>query len=231
MAMDRAFFERCAFICVDIQEGKRGSGRATDEGLPPDWKKWGFTADDVNAASDFSWDVALPNACKVVESCRAAGLPMIFIHWGHQFKDGMDLDPLVRQMMIRNQGADRVKWGGHISEPGSRPAACFNVREDEYVIAKTAQDAFISSNLSFVLANLGVHNLIFIGGHTEACLGKTATSAKRLGYATLCVHDATNNARESTRMKGIDDAAYDWVVGADTLVSELGAWKETHPAG
>lgn len=224
MAIDFGFFEKCAFISVDIQEGQRG-GEAKDETLPPDWKKWGFTADDINKASAFAWDVATPNAIKVVENCRAAGLPMIFIHWGHQFKDGMDLDPLVRQMMIRNHGEDHTKWGGHISSPGSRPASFFNIQENEYVLAKTAQDAFISSNLHFVLANLGVHSLIFIGGHTEACLGKTATSAKRLGYQTLCVHDATNNARESTRQKGIDDAAYDYVVDTVTLTEALDAWK------
>lgn len=224
MAISMDFFEKCAFISVDIQEGRRG-GEASDETLPADWKKWGFTADDINKASAFAWDVALPNASTVVEHCRAAGMPMVFIHWGHQFRDGMDLDPIVRQMMIRNHGEDYTKWGGHISEPGSRPASFFHVQENEYVLAKTAQDAFMSSNLSFVLANLGVHSLVFIGGHTEACLGKTATSAKRLGYKTLCVHDATTNARESTRMRGIDDAAYDYVVDTQTLIASLDAWK------
>jgi len=79
----------------------------------------------------------------------------------------------------------------------------------------------LSSNLHFVLANLEAHNLILIGGHTEACLGKTAASAKRLGFATLIVEDATNNARESTRKKGIVETQCDYIVTADQLVEWL----------
>ena len=41
------------------------------------WKEMGFTAEDVNAANDFAWEVALPNVVKVAEACRALDLPMI----------------------------------------------------------------------------------------------------------------------------------------------------------
>ena len=219
--LDATFFEKCAFVCVDIQEGSRGE-HATDDKLPQDWIEMGFTADDVNAASDYAWDVALPNALRVVEACRAKGIPMIFIHWGYQLRDAMDLDPAIRRMRLRNHGEDPLKWDGHVTSPGARPYSGFNVRENEYVIAKTAQDSFISSNLVFVLSNLGVHKLILIGGHTEACLGKTATSARRLGFETLCVHDATNNARESSRMRGIKGAQFDHVVSTDDLLKLMG---------
>ncbi len=216
--LDASFFTRCAFVSVDFQEGERGS-HTTDDKLPELWKEMGFTAADVNAASDFGWDVARPNSVRVVETCRALGLPMIFIHWGHQFADGMDLDPIIRLTMIEAHGSDYSKWGGHISQPGSRPPAHFNVQPGEYVIAKTAQDAFISSNLKFVLANLGVHRIVFIGGHTEACLGKTATSARREGYETLCIEDATFNARESSRQKGIHESRFSHVMTTDAFVA------------
>lgn len=210
----------CALICVDIQEGTRPEPLA-DASLPPDWKAMGFTAEDVNAAGVFAWDVCLPNAVRVVEACRASGIPRIFLHWGFRFEDGMDLDPVVRTTMIRNHGTDPAKWSGYIGDKGSQPARCLGVRPGEYVLAKTAQDAFISSTIGFVLANLGVRTLVFVGGHTEACLGKTAASAKRLGFRTVCIEDATSNARESTRLRGIAESQFDAVLKTEEFTATL----------
>jgi len=205
------FFNACALVCVDIQEGARGLALSYQE-LPGIWREMGFSADDVNTANTFAWDVAFPNAVKVTEASRRLGLKMLFIHWGYLFEDAMDLDPDIYQSFRKDFGDDARKWPGHISRPDSRPAKALNIQPGEYVIAKAAQDAFASCNIAFVLRNLGVKNLVMIGGHTEACLCKTAKSAKRLGWRTLCIHDATSNARESTRRKGIDEAGFDYVI-------------------
>lgn len=210
----RDFLETCAFVCVDLQDGGRGAA-VTDAALPPAWKAMGFDAADVNAASAHAWEVCLPNAVRAAAASRQFGLPMVFIHWGYRFRDGMDLDPEIYRGMRENHGADPAGWHGHIDAPDSRPAAAFQVRAGDYVIAKSGQDAFTSSNLGFVLVNLGVRRLVFVGGHTEACLGKTARSARDLGYRTLCIEDATNNARESTRRRGIEEAGFEHVVSTD----------------
>jgi nicotinamidase-related amidase len=206
---DASFFGHCAFVSVDIQEGTRPAPLTEDQ-VPAQWKKMGFTVGDVNAANDFAWDVALPNAVKVADACRNRGLPLIFIHWGYSFEDGMDLDPDIRKAMLEEHGADYTQWSGYIGQPGSRVARVLG--KGNYVLAKTAQDAFRSSSIDFVLRNLGIKNIVFVGGHTGACLGKTAKSAKRLGYTTLCVKDATNNARESSREKDIQETGYDYVL-------------------
>ncbi len=223
--LDRKFFEQCAFVCVDFQEGQPPAKPMTQDQVPALWKTMGFTADDVNAANDFLWQNALPNAVKVTECCRRMGLPMIFIHWGCQFEDGMDLDPDVRAMLLKEHGEDYSKWGHHCGDLTSCPAKALGVRKGEYVLAKTAQDAFKSCSLGFVLRNLGVKRIVFIGGHTEACLGKTSKSAKELGYETLCVEDATFNARESTRRKGIEDSGYTYVVTTDAFLAAAGAGR------
>ncbi len=216
-----SFFAGCALLCIDIQEGERGP-ETTGADLPPLWKKMGFTAADVNAATAFAWEVCLPNAIRVTETCRGAGMKMIFVHWGYRFEDGMDLDPEIYRTMIENHGTDYTKWSGYIGQPGSRPARCLGVRPEDYVLAKSGQDAFTSSNLGFVLRNLGVKRLVMLGGHTGACLGKTARSAKRLGFEILCVEDATSDARESTRRAHIDELGFDHVVSTDALLGALG---------
>jgi nicotinamidase-related amidase len=70
-----------------------------------------------------------------------------------------------------------------------------------------------------VLQNLGVRNIVFVGGHAGACLGKTAASAKRLGYRMLCVADATNDAAESRRMPNLRATGYDYIVTTDELIA------------
>jgi len=211
---DAAFLENCAFVSVDVQEaGPRH--HITDAEMSKEWRGFGFTAADVNAAVDYAYDVAYPNARKVADACRSAGLPMIFIHWGCLFPDAMDLDPAIRHVFLEQFGTDYGKWGHRIGDPAARPAAILGVRAGEYVLPKTAQDAFASSNLGFLLTNLGVKNIVFIGGHTGACLGKTAASAKRLGYRILCVQDATFDARQSARLHCIEETGYDFVVSTE----------------
>lgn len=214
------FFQRCAFISVDIQDGKRGRPLGSDDELPEPWRKMGFTAEDVNAAGAHGHDVALPNAVRVAEACRRLDLPMIFVHWGCQFEDGMDLDPTVRGLH-KPENLARGPIGSHISNPGSRPYRGFNVQKGEYVIAKTAQDTFASSQVQFVLHNLGVENLILIGGHTGACLGKTSASARRLGFKRLCIHDATSSARESTRLAEIVRTEYEYVLSTEAFERQV----------
>jgi nicotinamidase-related amidase len=124
----------------------------------------------------------------------------------------MDLDPVVRKELQGQHGTNYDAWGHCLLDSNCRPATELGVRPGEYVLPKTAQDAFASSNLGFLLTNLNVRRIVFIGGHTEACLGKTAGSARQRGFQTLCVEDATFNARESTRAKGIEQAQYDYVL-------------------
>lgn len=224
-APDSSFFQHCAFVCVDVQEpGQRT--HLTEAQLLKEWRRMGITAPDVNAATDYAFDVAYPNSRRVADGCRSLGLPMIFVHWGCLYRDGMDLDPVIRQSFLAEHGPNYEKWGHHVGDPASRPAAMLGVREGEYILPKSGQDAFTSSNLGFMLANLGVKNIVFIGGHTGACLGKTAASAKRRGFRMLCVEDATFDARESTRVRCIADTGYDYVMTTDAFLKLVAAVRQ-----
>ncbi len=211
-----SFFENCAFVSVDFQQG--GKSRVTD--IPDLWKRLGYTVEDCNAASDFGHDVGLPNAVRIADACRSLRLPMIFIHWGCRFDDGMDLEPEVRRMLLEERARKGIS-NGPLGERNARPADAFAIREGEYVIPKSGQDAFPSSCLEYVLRNLGVKRIVFVGGHTNpgGCLGRTARSAKRLGFETLCVEDATYDAGESTRKPGIAQAGFDYVVTTEEFLS------------
>jgi nicotinamidase-related amidase len=207
---DASFLSSCALVCVDVQPGAKYE--IAEEEMPEDWGALGVTVDDVNAAIAHTFDVAYPNAASVVRACREIGLPLVFVHWGYLFADGMDLEPGIRESFVAQHGADPSSWPHHISEADSRPADILEVQERDYVIAKTGQDAFASSSLGFVLENLGVQNVVFIGGHTGACLGATAASARARGYGLLCVEDATFAAFESWRAEELKSTGYDYVI-------------------
>ena len=211
---DRSFFASCAFVCIDIQEGQRSKVTS----ISKEWGASGYTVADCQAAVDFCYDVAMPNARKVADGCRGLELPMVFVHWGCLFKDGMDLDPRVRRAFVAGEGNHPEKWTPLAST--TRPAAILGVRDGEYVFPKTAQDAFLSCNIGFLLENLEIKNIVFVGGHTNpgGCLGQTGRSAHKRGYKILCVEDATFDAGESTRKKGIEWVPFDYVVTTEQFL-------------
>ena len=137
----------------------------------------------------------------------------------------MDLDPEVCAEFLATFGPDRTRWPHHLQDPSSRPPHAFRIQPSEYVLPKAAQDAFASSNLDYMLRNLQCKRIVFIGGHTNACLGKTAGSARARGYETLCVEDATFAACESWRLKHIV-GHYDYVVTTAQLLALIEQARE-----
>ena len=209
-ALDPSFFDSAAFISIDFQPPMW-----SDEPLPKGFAELGITREHVDEARRYLVDEALPNARRVADGSRALGMPMIFVHWGYQFEDAMDLHPPTYSAFMDNYGPDTSKWPHHISHADSRPADELGVEPGEYVIAKTAQDAFESSNISFVLENLKVKNIVFVGGDTGACLGNSARSAIKAGYEVLCVKDATFDASQKRRLEMFDLIGCHYVVSTD----------------
>jgi len=94
----------------------------------------------------------------------------------------------------------------------------FAPRDGEAVVGKTAMDAFGSSRIEQVLAEIGPRVLWACGGHTKGCLGETASSALRRGYIVICVRDATFDCSQRRWPTGIDAVGYSAVCdSADVL--------------
>ncbi len=62
--------------------------------------------------------------------------------------------------------------------------------DDEIVLPKTSSSVFISTNIDYVLRNLGVRYLIVAGGLTDQCVNSAVRDACDLGYLVTCVTDA-----------------------------------------
>ena len=62
--------------------------------------------------------------------------------------------------------------------------------EDEIVLPKTSSSVFISTNIDYVLRNLGVRSLIVAGVLTDQCIDSAVRDACDLGYLVTVATDA-----------------------------------------
>src|SRR5438552_18150882 len=62
--------------------------------------------------------------------------------------------------------------------------------DDEMIFRKTSSNVFISTNIDYVLRNLGVRSLIVAGLMTDQCVDSAVRDACDLGYLVTLVTDA-----------------------------------------
>ena len=62
--------------------------------------------------------------------------------------------------------------------------------DDEMIFRKTSSSVFISTNIDYVLRNLGMRSLIVTGIMTDQCVESAVRDACDLGYLVTLVTDA-----------------------------------------
>ena len=73
----------------------------------------------------------------------------------------------------------------------ARPIDEIAPQGDEIVIPKTSSSVFVSTNIDYVLRNLGVRQLVIGGLLTDQCVELAVRDACDLGYLVTLVTDAT----------------------------------------
>jgi len=134
--------------------------------------------------------LVIPNVQRLLKFFRARQLRVIFITMGTNTEDLVDLTPTLRARHL-----ERHKRSGHlcIARKGSTEYEILDEirpRTDELVVSKISQSAFTSSNLDYVLRNMGMRSLVVTGIMTSGCVLATAISAANRGYGTILVEDA-----------------------------------------
>jgi ureidoacrylate peracid hydrolase len=62
--------------------------------------------------------------------------------------------------------------------------------DDEILFPKTSSSVFLSTNIHYILGNLGVDFLIICGLLTDQCISSTVRDACDLGYRVTLITDA-----------------------------------------
>ncbi len=103
-----------------------------------------------------------------------------------------------RIQSLTRDGRDRGKGHRRLrlhAAPGSREADFIeevapSELRDEIIINKTASGVFSSTNLHYVLKNLGIESLFIVGVYTNECVETTVRDACDLGYLVTVIDDA-----------------------------------------
>ena len=125
-------------------------------------------------------ETALPNMQRLQASCRKARIEVMYTVIEALTRDGRDLSLDYR---ISGLFVPRGAWDAQVLD-AIAPA------EDEIVLPKTSSSVFISTNIDYVLRNLGVRSLIIAGVLTDQCIDSAVRDACDLGYLVTVPTDA-----------------------------------------
>jgi nicotinamidase-related amidase len=124
--------------------------------------------------------VVLPNVRVLQDRFRDQGLEVIHTRIMSITQDG------------RERSAGHKRLGLH-APPGSKEAE-FLVevapKKDEIIINKTASGVFNSTNMDYILRNMGITGLFICGVYTNECVSTTVRDACDRGFYTTMINDA-----------------------------------------
>lgn len=88
---------------------------------------------------------------------------------------------------------------------------------EEHVIKKNVNSAFIGTNLETQLKENNIHTIVIVGLTTDHCVSTTTRMAGNLGFKTFVVSDATATFNK----KGIDGQHYSAALIHETALASL----------
>jgi len=138
---------------------------------------------------------AVPNMQRLLQACRTAGVKVMHTVIESLTRDGRDLSL-------------DYKISGLFCPKGSRDAQLIDAiapRADEIIIPKTSSSVFISTNIHYVLGNLGVKHLIVAGVLTDQCVDSTVRDACDYGYLVTLATDACATLSEARQQSSIEN--------------------------
>jgi ureidoacrylate peracid hydrolase len=182
--------ERSALLFVDVQNynARPDGGAYSGRGLTPE-----------RAAAQHAYfferltEVVIPNMQRLQQACRQKGIEVLYTVIESLTRDGRD-----RSLDYRISGFNVPK--------GSRDARVIDeIRpsDDDIVFPKTSSSVFISTNIHYVLGNLGVDFLVVSGLLTDQCISSAVRDACDLGYRVTLITDACATHSENRHKTSI----------------------------
>ena len=157
-------------------------------------------------------ETAVPNMRRLQAAFRAAGIEVMYTVIENLTRDGRD-----RSLDYKISGLDVPKgsWEAKVLD-------AIAPEEDEIVIPKTSSSVFISTNIDYVLRNLGVRSLVIAGIHTDQCVDSAVRDACDLGYLVTVVTDAcATQSQERHDWSLRNNAGYGRQRTTDEMVAEV----------
>jgi ureidoacrylate peracid hydrolase len=167
--------QHAALLFVDVQNYNATAAGSEFASMPPDHvqREYGWFFETLHTK-------AVPNMQKLQNVCRNGGIEVLYTVIESATQDGRDrsLDYKVSGLHV-----PKGSWDAKVIDE-LQPA------EDEMVLGKTSSSVFISTNLHYILGNLGVKFLMIAGCLTDQCVDSAVRDACDLGYLVTTVTDA-----------------------------------------
>ncbi len=122
---------------------------------------------------------ALPAIKRLIAGCRSMGVEIVYTVIESLTKCG------------RDRSLDHKLSGIHVPKgsPDARVMPGIEPEEDDIVLPKTSSGVFNSTNIDYVLRNLGIKNVIVVGFITDQCVDMAVRDGADLGYYMVCASD------------------------------------------
>lgn len=206
--------ERTALLFIDVQNfsARPEGSEYKDRGLSPEvaYQEHRYFFDQVR-------EVALPNMQRLQSSCRENGVEVMYTVIESLTQDGRDRS---LDYKITGFNVPRGSWDAQMLEE-------VKPQGDEIVLPKSSSSVFISTNLHYLLGNLGVKYLVVVGFVTDQCISSAVRDACDLGYLVTLLTDACatySQERHDTSIAHI--CGYCRLRTTDEFVAELAALKK-----
>jgi ureidoacrylate peracid hydrolase len=166
-----------ALLFIDVQNYNARS----DGGV---YKDKGLQAAEAEKQYDcffkYMKKIVIPNMQRLQNVCRKKNVEVIYTVIESLTKDGRD-----RSLDYKISGFNVPKgsWDAKVLSE-------IYPMEDEIVVPKTSSSVFISTNIDFILRNLGVNFLIISGLLTDQCISHAVRDACDHGYLVTLITDA-----------------------------------------
>lgn len=161
------------FIDVQNYNARRDGGEYVGMSTTELSERFGYFFDIIERET-------ISNMQKIQTACRASQIEVMYTVIESLTKDGRDRS---LDYKITGFNVPRDSWDAQVLE-AIAPA------DDEIVLSKTSSSVFISTNIDYVLRNLGTRYLVVAGFLTDQCIESAVRDACDLGYLVTLVTDA-----------------------------------------
>ncbi|WP_372424414.1 cysteine hydrolase family protein [Salinarimonas chemoclinalis] len=159
----------------------------------------------------------VPNQVAMLAAARAAGVQVLHTIIQALTEDGRDcsLDHKLSGIVVPR------------SAPEGAIIDALAPVTNEIVLPKTSSGVFNSTNIDYVLRNLGIRTLIVAGIVTDQCVDMAVRDAADRGYLVTCVSDACatyTDARHAAALAAF--GGYCWIADTRTALARLEALRD-----
>jgi biuret amidohydrolase len=158
--------------------------------------------------------LAIPNQQRILMAARNAGAQVM-----HTIIEALTED--CRDASLDHKLSDILVPKGH---PLAQPIDELAPIRNEIILPKTSSGVFNSTNIDYVLRNLGIKYLIVAGVVTDQCIDMAVRDAADRGYMVTLAEDACatyTQERHDMALKAF--GGYCWVTNTETVVQRLNA--------